>query len=114
SELRVSQERTRGKLESQAKQIGSIENRLAQGENETTELQARAERHQQDVQNHLSAVAEIEAQVQSASERLSAKSAEREELNRARSCSARFNSSRSALLADNRSDADCTCASIST
>ena len=83
SELRVDQERTRGKLESQAKQIGAIENRLAQGENETTELQSRAERHQQDVQNHLSAVAEIEAQVQSASERLAEKSAEREELNRA-------------------------------
>ena len=83
SELRVDQERTRGKLESQAKQIGAIENRLAQGETETQELQARAERHEQDVRNHLSAVAEIEAQVQSASERLSAKSAEREELNKA-------------------------------
>jgi chromosome segregation protein len=82
SELRVEQERTRGRLESQARQIGAIEQRLAQGETETQELQARHERHQQDLERHLSAVAEIESQTESARERLAEKTAEREELNR--------------------------------
>lgn len=82
SELRVDQERTRGRLESQAKQIGAIEHRLSQGETETQELQARQERHEQELQNHLNAVAEIEVQAESARVRLAAKTAEREELNK--------------------------------
>ncbi len=82
SELRVDQERTRGRLESQAKQIGAIEHRLAQGETEAQELQGRQERHEQELQNHVSAVAEIELQTESARQRLAAKSAEREELNK--------------------------------
>ena len=82
SELRVDQERTRGRLESQAKQIGAIEQRLGQGETEGQELQSRQERHEQELQNHVSAVAEIELQTESARQRLAAKSAEREELNK--------------------------------
>ena len=74
AELRVDQERTRGRLESQAKQIGAIEHRLAQGETEAQELQGRQERHEQELQNHVSAVAEIELQTESARQRLAAKS----------------------------------------
>jgi chromosome segregation protein len=83
AELRVDQERTRGRLESQARQIGAIEQRLAQGETETQELQARHERLAQELETHLSAVSEIESQTESARERLAEKTAEREELNKA-------------------------------
>ena len=83
SELRVEHERTRGRLDSQARQIGAIEQRLAQGETETLELQARQERYGEELQNHLSALAEIQLQAESARERLAQKTAEREELNKA-------------------------------
>ncbi len=42
AELRVEDERTRGRLDSQAKQIASIESRLAQGETESVECGQRA------------------------------------------------------------------------
>src|ERR1700680_5253710 len=41
ADLQLEQERTRGKLDSQAKQIGGIEQRLAQGEAETEESEKR-------------------------------------------------------------------------
>ena len=82
SEFRVDQERTRGRLESQARQIGAIEHRLGQAETEIQDLQLRQERYAQELQNHLSAVIEIELQTESARERLAAKTAEREELNK--------------------------------
>ena len=41
ADLQLEQERTRGKLDSQAKQIGAIEQRLTQGEAETQDSEKR-------------------------------------------------------------------------
>ena len=83
SELHLEQERTRGKLEYQAKQIGAIEERLAQGENESQELDKRGAQHRHELDHHLIVLAELEQQVESARERLNAKSADRERLQQA-------------------------------
>jgi chromosome segregation protein len=81
--LQLEQERTRGRLDSQATQIGAIEQRLAQGEMESLELEKRHEQLQRELEAHLQSVVELEAQVQSARERLSAKAAEREQIQQA-------------------------------
>ncbi len=83
ADLQLDQERTRGKLESQAKEIGAIEQRLTQGESETQELEKKQVQLQQDLETHLAAVAELELQTESARERLALKSAEREQLQQA-------------------------------
>src|SRR6202165_2697221 len=80
ADLQLEQERTRGKLDSQAKQIGGIEQRLAQGEVETEESEKRLAELQQQLEIHLVAVAELEAQTESARLRLTEKSLEREKL----------------------------------
>ena len=83
ADLQLDQERTRGKLESQAKEIGAIEQRLTQGESETQELERKQVQFQQDLETHLAAVAELELQTVEARERLALKSAEREQLQQA-------------------------------
>ena len=80
ADLQVEQERTRGRLDSQAKQIGSIEERLTQGEAETEELENRLTKLRQELEIHLQSLAELEAQTESARERLALKSAEREQI----------------------------------
>ena len=47
AELNVDSERTRGRLEAQAREIASIEDRLARGEAETQELETRHQRDNQ-------------------------------------------------------------------
>src|SRR5205823_14109 len=59
SELHLDQERTRGRLDYQAKQIGGIEHRLTQGENEVQELDRRHTHHQQELERHLIVLAEL-------------------------------------------------------
>jgi chromosome segregation protein len=78
--LQLEQERTRGRLDSQAKQIGSIEERLTQGEAETQELEKRQAQLRGELETHLQSLAELEAQTESARERLASKSSEREQL----------------------------------
>ncbi len=80
ADLQLEQERTRGRLDSQAKQIGSIEERLTQGEVETQELEKRQAQLRVELEIHLQSLAELEAQTESARERLASKSAEREQL----------------------------------
>ncbi|MDQ6759933.1 MAG: chromosome segregation protein SMC, partial [Acidobacteriota bacterium] len=80
SDLHLDQERTRGRLDKQAHQIGAIEQRLAQGETESQELTKRHAHHQQELERHLVAAAELENEVESARARLNAKSADREKL----------------------------------
>ena len=80
SDLRLDQERTRGKLDYQAKQIGSIEQRVTQGQTETQDLESRHARQTQELEGHLVALAELEAQTESARQRLAAKNTERERL----------------------------------
>ena len=83
ADLQVEQERTRGKMDNQAQQIGAIENRLTQGETEAQELERRQAELRQQLENHLKLVAELEAQTESARDRLAAKAAEREQLQQA-------------------------------
>ncbi|HEV8038383.1 MAG TPA: chromosome segregation protein SMC [Bryobacteraceae bacterium] len=78
--LQLEQERTRGKLDSQAQQIGSIEDRLSQGESEAQELERRQAQFQQELETHLESLASLESQTESARERLAVKSAERERI----------------------------------
>ena len=83
ADLQLEKERTRGKLESQARQIGAIEQRLTQGDSEAQDLEKKQTQLQQDLRTHLAAIAELEAQTESARERLAAKSAEREQIQQA-------------------------------
>src|SRR6202049_2996137 len=78
--LQLEQERTRGQLDSQAKQIGSIEERLTQGESETQELEKRQTQLRQELEVHLQSLAELEAQTESAPGRLGDKKRRREQL----------------------------------
>jgi len=83
ADVQLDQERTRGKLESQAKEIAAIEQRFTLGETETQELEKRQGLVRESLQAHLAAVAELEKQTESARERLAAKSSEREQLQQA-------------------------------
>ncbi len=77
--LNLESERTRGRLELQAKQIGSIEERLTAGETETQQLDARQQKEQADLEIHRAAVAELEAEGGAVRERLLSKTTERDE-----------------------------------
>jgi chromosome segregation protein len=78
AELNLESERTRGWLELQAKQIGSIGDRLAAGEAETQELEARHERELAELEVHAKAVAGIEQEGLALQEMMRAKTAERD------------------------------------
>ncbi|MCX6621952.1 MAG: AAA family ATPase, partial [Acidobacteria bacterium] len=80
SELKLDAERTRGRLEYQAKQIGSIEQRLGQGETETQELEQRVGHLQQDLEDHARKLTELEHQAEEARSKLTTKSEERDRL----------------------------------
>jgi chromosome segregation protein len=80
ADLNLESERTRGRLESQAKQIGAFDERLATGETESQALEARREREQADLDNHIQQVTALEGEMTSLRERLQAKTAERDAL----------------------------------
>ena len=80
SELRVEAERTRGRLESQAKQIAGIEQQLGSGETETQELDKRLEQYQQELEMYARNLLELEEQTQVARQRLAEKSEQRDQL----------------------------------
>ena len=82
ADLQLEQERTRGRLDSQAQQIGAMEQRLAQGETESQELEKRHEQLRAELEAHMQSVVELEAQVVAARERLASKAAERERFSR--------------------------------
>jgi chromosome segregation protein len=77
AELNVEAERTRGRLESQTRRIGSIEERLARGEAETQELEARHQRESAELEVHTRTVEEIDGESGAVRERLQAKTQER-------------------------------------
>lgn len=80
SEVRVEAERTRGQIESQARQIGSIDQRLQQGETETEDLARRLETLEQE-RTHLAAQLEqLQQQSADARQRLAAKNEEKDVL----------------------------------
>jgi chromosome segregation protein len=83
ADLQLEQERTRGKLDYQAKQIGGIEERLTGGEAESQGLESRQSQLQQELETHLQSLAEVEARTELARERLTDKASEREQLQQA-------------------------------
>jgi chromosome segregation protein len=80
AELNVEAERTKGRLDSQAKQIGGFDERLAAGEAESQNLDARAQQEQADLAAHTARLAELEASSLEARQRLDAKTRERDQL----------------------------------
>ena len=71
-------ERTRGRQESQAKQIAAIEERLQRSETETQELEKRQGEGVVEKEIHVRALVELDEQARTAQERITAKNAERE------------------------------------
>jgi len=80
ADFQLDQERTRGRLDSQAQQIRAMEQRLGQGETESKELEKRHEQLRLELEAHLQSVAELEAEIEAARERLAVKAKEREQL----------------------------------
>ncbi len=78
ADMRLEEERARGRLEYQAKQIGSIEQRLTQGETESQDLEGRTAKLQAEVEAHTKGVVELEKHTETARARLVAKNEERE------------------------------------
>src|SRR5689334_7955069 len=80
AELNLESERTRGRLELQAKQIGAIGERLGANETETQDLETRRQSAQSELDNHAQAIARLEADSAALRGRLDAKTAERDAL----------------------------------
>ncbi len=83
ADLNLTLERTRGRLESQTRQIASIDQRLAQGETESREMESRFARLGEESAAHRKALAEVDQQAGAARERLERKNQEREQIQRA-------------------------------
>ena len=79
AELRVEAERTRGRLESQARQIGSIDTRLQQGETDSTDLEQRLRGIAEEIQAHAQSLDELEQHAAEARTRLESKTQERDQ-----------------------------------
>ncbi len=79
AELNLETERTRSRLELQAKEISAIENRLTAGEGETQELELRHQREAAELAAHLERVMSAEGELALARERQNAKAAERDQ-----------------------------------
>lgn len=80
AELNLEAERVRGRLESQVKESGAIEQRIAQHELEAQELGSLLARLQAEVDAHGKAVRDLETQIAQARERLGEKNRAREVL----------------------------------
>ena len=78
AEFRVEAERVRGRLESQARQISSIEDRLSRGDNETQDLEKRFEHQQLELAQHSERLVEVERVAQESQRALALKSEERD------------------------------------
>src|SRR4029077_17594818 len=63
AERQVDAERTRGRLESQVKESGSIEQRIAQNEKDTQDLGVRLDALDEEIGGHKKNVEELEAQI---------------------------------------------------
>ena len=80
AELNLESERTRGRLEMQAKQIATIDERLSAGEAETQELESRQQREQAELEIHARGMAQLETESVTVREQLQAKTSERDAL----------------------------------
>jgi chromosome segregation protein len=80
AEYNVETERTRGRLESQAKESGAIEQRIAQAERESHDLESRLTHLDADLDAHRAQVTALDQQIAQSRERLLEKNRLREEL----------------------------------
>jgi chromosome segregation protein len=80
AELQVEAERTRGRIESQARQIGTMDQRIEQGESESLQLETGLAALEAEIQNHRAVLAELEAQAGEAREQSLAANEHREVL----------------------------------
>ena len=80
SGMHVDAERTRGRLESQVKESGSIEQRIAQSEKESQELEIRLNALDQEIGGHQKTVDALEAQIAQARRRMMETNQQREQL----------------------------------
>jgi chromosome segregation protein len=80
AELNLESERTRGRLELQAKQIGAIDERLSANETETQELETRRQQQQAELDVHVATITRLETESASLRELLLTKTAERDAL----------------------------------
>ncbi|MGA2435953.1 MAG: chromosome segregation protein SMC, partial [Bryobacteraceae bacterium] len=80
SELNLELERTRGRLDSQAKQAGSIEQRLTLGETESQDLESRSARLAEELAAARDGLAAQQEQTEAARARLEAKGRERDSI----------------------------------
>ena len=80
AELNLETERTRSRLELQAKEIGAIENRLTAGDSETQELETRHQRELADLSAHQASVTSVEGDLEAARALQNAKAQERDQI----------------------------------
>lgn len=80
AEVRIETERTRGQIESQARQIAGIDQRLQQGEGESEEMYKRLEALDQERTNLTAQLQQLQVQAGEARERLMAKNEEKDTL----------------------------------
>jgi chromosome segregation protein len=80
SGLQLEAERTRGRLESQVKESGAIEQRIAHSEKESQELEARLNALDEEIGGHQKTVEALEAQIAQARERMMETNQQREQL----------------------------------
>ncbi len=78
AERRVEAERVKGKLESQAREISSIDGRLTRGETESQDLDKRFEQQQLELSEYTSRVAELEQKVEESRLALTARTEDRD------------------------------------
>jgi len=78
SERRVEAERIKGKLESQAREIASIDQRLTRGESESSDLDRRFEQQQLELNEYTVRVADLEKKSEDARVALQARTEERD------------------------------------
>jgi len=80
SERQVEAERTRGRLESQVKEIGAIEQRIAQSEKESQELTLRLDALDSEIAAHQKTVEALDAQIAESRARMAETNQQREAL----------------------------------
>ncbi|HXB68044.1 MAG TPA: chromosome segregation protein SMC [Candidatus Acidoferrales bacterium] len=80
SGLQLEAERTRGRLESQVKESGAIEQRIAHSEKESQELEARLNALDEEIGSHQTTVEALEAQIAQARGRMMETNQQREQL----------------------------------
>src|SRR5262249_52522543 len=78
ADRQVEAERTRGRLESQVKEVGAIEQRIAQSERDSQELGLRLDALESEIAGHQKSVAELEAQIAQARTRMTEANQQRE------------------------------------